>query len=290
VSNCILSFPDRTLAAAATLSGGSWLTGDLSLASLKDQDIKRVARSTDLNTASTTFSIDLGSAQDIRVVCLLGYNASKTATVRIRAGAVSNFSDGLYDQTKPFYFTMYPQGGLPWGHPDFWDGGIMPDDLIANFPRQLIAILTTGYSLQVRYLRFDISDASNSSGYFELGRCFIAPAWQPSRNLLYGITFGLETKTTSEETRGGSEFFDVWAYRRLTQFTLSLNAAQGLAQVFEMQRRIGIHDELLFVRDPDDATMVEQLRSFLCTMRELDPIANPYCDRSTAAYKLREKL
>jgi hypothetical protein len=288
MSNCILSYPDRTL--TAIVSGGSWLTGDLSLASLKDPDIKKVARSTNLNTTSTTFQIDLGSVMDIRVVSLLGHNASKTAQVRIRAGAVSNFSDNLYDQTKPFYFTMYPQGGLPWGHPNFWDGGTMPDDLIKNFPKQLIAVLTTDYSLQVRYLRFDISDTGNPDGYFELGRCFVAPAWQPSRNLLYGVTFGLETATTSVESRGGTEFFDVRAYRRVTQFTLSLNAAQGLAQVFEMQRRLGIHDELFFLRDPDDATMVEQLRSFLCTMKELSPIEDPYCDRSTASYKLREKL
>jgi hypothetical protein len=290
MSNCILAYPDRTLAAAATLSGGSWLTGELSLQSLKDADPKKVARTTNLNTNSTKFSIDLGAVMDIRCVYLLGHNASKPASVRIRAGAVSNFSDNLYDQTLPFYFTLYPQGGLPWGHPDAWDGGTMPDDLIDNFPKQLLAVLTSDYSLQVRYLQFDVSDAGNPAGFFQLGRCFVAPAWQPSRNLLPTATFGLETATTSVESRGGSDFYDVRAYRRITNFTLSLNAAQGLAQVFEMQRRLGIHDELLFVRDPDDATMVEQLRSFLCTMRELSPIENPYCDRSTAAYRLREKL
>ena len=286
--NCILSYPDRTL--TSVVSGGSWLTGDLSLDSLKDDDLNKVARSTDPSSASTTFTVDLGAVMDIRVVALLAHNASKTATVRIRAGAESNFSDNLYDQTLPFYFTMYPQGGLPWGHPDFWTGGIMPDDLIAQFPKQLIAVLTTNYSLQVRYLRFDITDTGNPDGYFELGRCFVAPAWQPSRNLLYGVTFGLESKTTSEESRGGTEFFDIWAYRRTTQFTLSINQAQGLAQIFEMQRRLGIHDELFFLRDPDDATMVEQLRSFLCRMRELSAIESPYCDRSQVEYKLREKL
>ncbi len=290
MSNCILSCPDRTLAPATALSGGSWQTGALSLASLKDPAVKKVARSTNVLTTSTTFSIDLGSAMDIRTVFLLNHNASINATVRIRAGVTSNFSTTLYDQTLPFYFTMYPQGGLPWGHPDFWTGGVMPDDLISAFPKQLIAILTSNYSLQVRYLRFDISDTGNADGYFELGRCFVAPAWQPSRNLLYGVTFGLETKTTSEETRGGAEYFDIWAYRRVTQFTLSLNAAQGLAQVFEMQRRLGVHDELLFIRNPDDATMVEQLRTFLCTMSELSPLQDPYCDRSTASYRLREKL
>lgn len=286
--NCILSYPDRTL--TAVLFGGSWLPGDLSLDSLRDQDPKKVARSTDLSTGSTTFTVDLGAVMDIRVVALLNHNASKTATVRIRAGAVSNFSDNMYDQTKPFYFTLYPQGGLPWGHPDFWDGGTMPDDLIQNFPKQLIAVLTTDYSLRVRYLRFDITDTGNPDGYFELGRCFIAPAWQPSRNLLYGFNFGLETKTTSTESRGGTDFFDLWAYRRVMQFTLDVNAAQGLAQIFMMQLRLGIHDELLFILNPEQTTMVEQLQWFLCTMKELSAIDYPYCDRNTAAYKLREKL
>jgi len=288
VSNCILSYPDRTL--AATLSGGSWLTGDLSLQSLKDPDPKKVARSTNAQTGSTTITVDLGSAMDIRCIFLLNHNASINATVRIRAGVTSDFSVNLYDQTLSFYFTMYPQGGLPVGHPDYSTGGTMPTDLIADFPKQLIAVLTPNYSLQVRYLRFDISDTGNTDGYFQLGRCFIAPAWQPSRNLLYGVTFGFETTTTSTETRAGSEFFDIRAYRRVTQFTLSLNVAQGLAQVFEMQRRIGLHDELFFLRDPDEATMVGQLQSFLCYMRELSALEDPYADRSTVSYRLRERL
>lgn len=288
MSNCLFAYPDRTLQAA--LSGGSWQSL-LPLSNLKVPELINKARTVDTQNSSTTWDEDLGSIQDVRVISLINHNASKTAIIRVRLSTGANLTNVVYDSgVIPFYTQMYPQGGLPYGHPDFWTGGVISDADLLTFPKDFYLVITGNYSIQARYARIEVFDITNPDGYFELSRCFIALAWQPGANMNYGASFGLETATTADTIPGGPNYYDIKKARRIANFGLEVNAAQGVSFPLEMQRKLDIHEELFFVYDPSDTTLVQKQRSFLCTMKELSPIDNPYFDANTAAYKLSEVL
>lgn len=289
MSNCILAYPDKSLSAAFG-GAGSWQPL-LPLTNLRVSELALKARSMSNLTSSTTFDIDLGSVQHIRILSLIQHNASPTATLRIRFSTVSDFATTVHDSGSiPFHVPKYPQGGLPFNHPDFWTGGTVDASFLIDFPKDFYYEITTDYSIQARYIRVDITDTTNPDGYFELSRCFVAPAYQPSTNMNYGASFGRESSTLADTVAGGVTYYDKRKLRRFVNFTTEINESQGSSYPLEMQRILDIHGELFFIWNPEDATMVEKQRSFLCTMKELSPLEYAYVDNNTVGYKLAEVL
>jgi len=242
--------------------------------------------------AATKFMIDLGAQIDVRVLALLDHNASPDAKIRIQVSTAANFTQDLYDSGwQPFWLPHHPQGGLPWGHPSFWDGGSCPAEDLAQFPKCRYFQLTQDYSIVARYVLVWIDDQTNPAGHFELSRCVVAPAWQPPVNMAYGAKMGWDDSATTVSTsKGGVDHFGIAPKRRVCNFTLEAPTAVGVSWFMEMQRKLGVSQELFFVYDPDDATMLEQTRSFLATRKDLSPLELPYNDRSTDSFQLREKL
>jgi len=288
MSTCLLAYPDKT--PGAVLSGGSW-EPLLPLDNLKTAPLIEKARTTDAASASTTWDTDLGAPTHIRLLALVDHNASPSATVRVRCSLSASFASTVYDSgVVSVYAPMHPAGGLPSGHPDASGGGTITQAELADFPQDLYFVLTTGYSIQARYVRVEIFDADNQSGYFQLARCFIAPAWQPGSNMNYGAAFDYESATIADSIPGGVTYYDIRTARRTVTFTLKLATAETLSQSVEMKRRLDIHGELFFVFDPDHATLVERQQSFLATIRELSPLEYAYVSTNVSAYKLAEVL
>lgn len=287
----LFAYPDRLIPSAVVtpvVSGGSWLSG-LPLANLQDADLSKVARSTNLDSASTLVNIDLGTDRGIRVWSLLRHNLSLTATLRLTAWGESSHTTLLHDTgTIPAWLTFYPPDSLPWGHPDLWNGLINIEDragymfdFIRAFSDQVIA----------RYWQLVIVDTANPDGYVELGRCILAPAWEPPSDMNYGATVGWESNATTAQTRSGKRWIDETAQWRTATCTLAgMTPGQAMSCVLDMQRRLGKSGEALFVFDPTDEYQAMWQRSFLCTMVELSPIEYPYFDANTAAFKLQEVL
>ena len=90
MANIILMYPNR--ADSGTYSNGSWVT-TLPANNLKDQDITKVARSTNCLLASTMFDVDLGASKPLRAFRLDNHNFSAGARVRISVGSTSGASD-----------------------------------------------------------------------------------------------------------------------------------------------------------------------------------------------------
>jgi len=286
MSNCLLAYPDRAL--TGTISGGSW-TG---LDRLQDDARGSLAQSADLSLASTQFTINLSAATDLKILAILDHNASMTAQIRVRIGNDNTFAENLFDSNwQPFWLAHYPQGGLPWGHPALWAGGPMPAEDYDAFPKCRYFVISDGYSISAQYVLVEINDAANPAGYFSLSRCILAPAWSPPINMEYGAQGGWDASLTNvTKSKGGVKFFEVNPKFRICNFTLDTTEAVGTAWLMEIQRKIGLDQELFFIFNPDDATMLEQSRSFLATMKALSAIEFPFFDRNTHAFQLEEKL
>lgn len=286
MANCMLGFPNRT--DAATLSGGSWTAG-LPLSLLQSRVIGKTARTVDAALASTKFDIDLGAAKKIQLIALVNHNFSLAATFRITASTSPSFSPLVYDSGwSDVWPEVYPFGTLEWEDDNWWSRKYTAEET-SGYIASLIKILPT-FKL-ARYWRIEINDTTNAAGYVQVGRLFIGPAWQPVINMSYaGASIGWETKTEVQEALGGAEYFQRRTPYRVQRFSLDAMAQdEAFSQAFEIMRRAGIDQEILFIHDPDD-TVHALRRRFLARLRTLNAIEYPYGTTNKAGFEVKELL
>jgi hypothetical protein len=249
MSNMVVGWPIHS--DDGTFSGGSWET-DLPLTNLQDELVANVARSTDAATASTVFDVDLGAAQPIFVLALVGHNLSDSATVQIRGDDATSFATATYDSGTVAAITT-AEAALSWG------------DLTR------IYVHCIGSAQTARYWRVNVYDTGNSDGYVEIGRAAVCQGWQPTINMDYGAQFGLESYTREILTDGGAAFYVERRNRRTVECAIQdLPEQEALDSWYHLQRRADRHGQFVFVYDADDSYHYE--RAFLATLREPRPI------------------
>ena len=141
-----------------------------------------------------------------------------------------------------------------------------------------------------RYWRIDINDLGNTAGYIEIGRAFFADSWQPIRNISNGCELAWNSRTAVEEAAGGAEYFDQRQPYRTFRGSLDwLDQDEALMGAMELQRRMDVWGEVLFLLDPANMTYRRQ-QSFLARLRELTPLEYPYYNAHRMAVHLKEIL
>ena len=242
----------------STLSGGSWDTS-YPLSNVQTRQLALQARTDDALAASSIIILDCGSAQKIGTCGIVNHNLQSTATVRIQGSTVSNFSTTVYDSGA---VTIY-------NHTDYF-----------------VSFAET----EARYWKISISDTTNPDGYIAIGRVFVGWIFQPTINIAYTPSMGLESTTIVQETLGGQEFFDLRPNRRV--FNASWDALtdyEAYALWYQIQRGEDISGEVVLIQDDGDTTYRAQ-RNYLGRIRTLDAFENPYVDRHSAAFEISELL
>lgn len=285
MANIMLGFPNRI--DSATLSNGAFAP-TLPLTNLQQRLIGVVARTVDATLASTKFDINLGTIQKIRVLNLTDHNLSLRASYRVTAATDSTFTTLLYDSAWPMVWPeVYPYGTLEWEDDNFWEGGYTLEE-ISGYTTSFTHILPT--NIRAQYWRIEINDTLNPDGYVQIGRPFIGPAWQPINNMSYGNSLAWETKTVVDEAISGAEYFDHRVPYRVARISIDwMSQDEAFAQAFELMRRAGTDQEILYIHDPDD-TVHALRRRFLSRIRTLNPIENPYYNINKQAFELKELL
>lgn len=285
MSNAMLGFPN--LIDGATLSEGSFVT-TLSRDNIKNRVLSKVARTSNATATSTRLKIDLGTSKIVRVFGAFNHNCTLDATYRLRASDDSTFSTTMFDSgVREVWPTVFPYGTLEWEDNNWWNGKYA-EDSISGYTTSLIT--TTPTVVFARYWYLEIFDEGNPLGYIDIGRIFLGRVWQPSLNMNYGASLGWETKTEVQESLNGTEYFQRRNPYRVQKFTLDMmHEDETFAQAFEMMRRAGIDQEVLFIHDPDEATHALR-RRFLGRMRQLSPIEYPYFNRNKLGFEIKELL
>lgn len=284
MSNIIIAFPNR--ADEAALSGGDWLTL-LPLSNLQNRRLRKVARSAGADLVDTQFDIDLAVSRTMKVIALVGHNLSVDARYRITAANNAGFTGPVYQSDwENVWPAMFQSENLEWEDDNFWDGRI-PDEFISGYPSILLHQLSGTFA---RYWRIEIDDTLNPDGWVEAGRLFMAEHWQPVYNFAYGAGFGFLSRTTVEESDGGAEYFGIKRAARIYNFTLpNITASEVYDRVFEMQRRVDVHGEILVIPDPDDENNRTR-RSFLARMLQLNPIEQRAFGLHSAPFSIKELI
>ena len=110
-------FGYKNLIDAAAVSGGNWLA-TLPLSNIKSPVLQRLARSANVQLASTRFDIDLSSAKGVGVLALVMHNLSVDAKVRISAADNASFvgtQGNLLSYTEDFSNALWTKDGVTLG-------------------------------------------------------------------------------------------------------------------------------------------------------------------------------
>lgn len=287
MANLILGFPNRV--DGATLSGGAWVEA-MPLDNLKDRLLSRVARTIDLATGSTWFTLDFGRQRNIRIIALIAHNLSFSAKLRIRGANVADYSTTVYDLESDVWGALvnadWDINALEWENDNYWAGTYTQEDLGGQ---TAVSSRILPESVNARYWRFDIKDTQNSAGFVDIGRLFIGDAFlRPRYNYAYGGSLGYETDTVVEKSLGGAEFFDPRESLRVMRFDLPLMSdEEGFSQALELTRRAGIHKEIFVVADPDDLVYGPQ-RNFLGRLRQLNPLEQAMYQLNSMSFEIKE--
>lgn len=270
-----------------TLAGGAWAAG-LPLANLQSRVLSKPARSISTDAADTQFSLALTRERPIRVVALCRHNLSIAARVRFSAYEDAGLTDERYTSGwMDVWPAVYTPMNLEWRDPNFWSGRPTAEEL-SGYPWNFIHILPQ--LVYQRYWTIEIDDEDNPAGFVEIARLFIANGWQPVQNMDLGAAIGYTSRTSVAEAQDGTEYFDTRTPYRTAAFQIGyMRTDEAMGDAFDMQRRVDIHREVLYVYDPDDTTHLVR-RSFLGRMRELSPIEQPYVTAHAAAFSIKELL
>lgn len=267
------------------LSGGSFVS-TLPISNVKNRVLARVARTTDLATASTQFDMDLGLNKRWRVLALVNHNLSLGALYRVRSGSDPTFATSDVDSGwVAVWPAVYDTDELDWDDPNFWEG-TYTDSERDGYTWTLIHKLTG--SLSARYVRVEIDDPLNANSYVQFGRVFVADGYVPSRNMVVGASLAWEDDSEIDRAYGGAEYFDERPRYRVARFTIAnLDVDEAYGKAFEIMRQAGVTKEVLIQWDPAD--IKNSLRqSFVGRLRQLGAIEHPYPLATSVAFEIQE--
>lgn len=255
----------------AEVSGGDWL-GGLPAENLLNQQPKRIARSVDLEPASTFVVFDLGEPRMLSMFALIATNLSVGSTWRIQVSASAEFGTTLLDVTLEGRPSDVVWGSLPWGALP-WNGL-----LGKNLPGGATTFYKHPVSVLGRYLRIDIDDPANPAGYVQIGRAMAGEAFSPQINMSFGVELGIVDETRKSRTIGGQVYSDRKPARR--RFSCAFDAiteAEAMGQIYDLMLEVGVSGSVLVVYDPDDSVAVLPRRTLYAQLSDLAPIvtANP---------------
>lgn len=268
MANVMVGFPNRIDGSLVT--GGAWADA-MPLANLKDRLLSRIARSINLEETSTTFLIDLGRRQSIKIFALVAHNMTLGARYRLEASNNADLSAPALSKTYDAWGRLaggrWDINALQWENRNYWLGGYTQEDIAGQTP---VASQVFPLTVTARYWRVTILDRSNQAGFAQVGRVFMGDGFlEPTINMNWGANIAYEDATTVDTSLSGVEFFDPREPVRVVRFTLAhLSPEEGLGRALELTRRAGISREVFFVWDPDDKSYGSQ-RNFLGRLRQL---------------------
>lgn len=308
VSPCLLCWPDYAKASIApnrngvvqtltpTFSGpsGGWTT-TMPIANLGLSGLYTPARSADLTTAHTQFTIDKKVSRPVRIAALIRHNLSsdlsvaQPAQVRFTVGDDNTFATFSYQSA---WITVFGSAFEPYALPQGWSGwfdGVPTVEDLAAFA-SLSCVVDCGDNQIGRYERWEINDPNNGNGYVQIGGVFSGPAYQPQINMSYSPKLYAEDTATSTQGDTGVEFWTTRTIRRIAEFQLdNIQTDEALELAFKLQMQRGVAQPLFFVLDPGTPQHLHR-GSFLARQKQLSPLENAYYDRWSMPIQLREVI
>lgn len=269
------SIGNATVSLAAGAAGATITAGD----------ILTFAGHSTVYKATATLVISPSSTGTLSISPNLTAGVAGGEAVVCRSGS---FASPLYDTGWVAAISaIYAWGSLPWGHPSWWTGQPTAEDRLSV----KIPFVRTFTTILARYWRFEIDDTTNPDAYIRLNRIFIARGIVPTYNLAYGKTsIGWLSNTKVSTTNSSRRVYQQKRSQRLLPMEMeNLAYQEAFSNFLDMQSTLDIYKQLFFIFDPDDTYLMHR-RSFLATIRELNPLSFPYFGVNNVPLELIEVI
>jgi hypothetical protein len=301
-SNCLIAFPNRS--DAATLSGGSWQSG-APLTNVQTRFLSQYARSTgvglvtpspaipDASQCSAVINVNFGQTRYVTAMALVKHNLTLSANVRLVLWTDPTQTVAAYDSGwQPAYPRFYDTVLLRWSDSNFLYGQMSLDDygvLPAIFLQMISTPGTGAVSPQAcQYASIYIQDPSNTAGYIQIGRLYMAEDWTPAHNFSFGASIGWQDPTVVDVALDGTEYYELRSKYREAIFTLNyMSISEGVNEALRICNNRGVSGDILFVWDPSNAELLQQ-RSFIGRLEELSPLQQTMRGITSMAFKIKE--
>jgi hypothetical protein len=276
---------------SGTLSGGAWQSG-LPLANIRDDDLKKVARSATAAEADTQFRIDFGTTitRYLSVLILLGHSISTAGEVEfVLTDSATDASPTRWTSGDlPAWRPVVVFGADPWGGFS-WDGGAYPEGYVS--PPEVIHKLSTVRKVGLggwRYLFCYIKDSANAAGFVDVGRFLGGPVWQPDINISYGFAVHPVDPSATRRTRGALRLVESlpgWREFRLRFGRLNDSEAWGF--VYQWMK-LGKKKPVWFAADWAQGDEIGSRRSAFCALKDTAPLTHDFHENEAWELVLEE--
>lgn len=260
------------------------------LTNLQDRDLGTIARSAGSTLSNTQILFDLGVIRTVGGIALGPTNLTPGSQYRVTSYDDAAMTDLLYDSgIKEIPGTTVDSLDLEWENPGFWYG--IEDPRVVTAP-WIIEVIPEDQlvSVAAQHWKIEIFDTGNADGFVEIGYAMIGQAFRPSLNFDENNSFGRVQLTDTVEALGGHR--DYWhrGSRRTMRVTWwRLDEPEGWGDIYRMMTRMGIHEPMFIVQDPDDLENIQK-RSFLATFRSTPELRLIIADGVTTGFEVEEML
>lgn len=129
---------------------------------------------------------------------------------------------------------------------DILDTGVISAGVISGYPHVYHVLAA---EISAKFCRIDIV---SSLSIIDIGRGYVGPVWEPTRNHSFGRGVSWADDSNSVRSEGGQIITGIGARFRVFDFALDFNSeAEMMTNAFELDREKGINDDILVMLDPD---------------------------------------
>lgn len=222
----LLGFDNHADDALAVYGGGSW---QVPPETMKSPLVSERCRSTDLDLASTQFTIDLGADRLLKLWCLTHTNLTAAALIKLTWYTAAAEVISVADWTAI--------NGCPAIDPDAIGSAHFH---IFNAPPT------------ARSAKCEIDDEANPDGYVELGRNLMLDELGLSRNPDVGADDPVEPNTPFEEADGGTRFHNRKKPKRKYVMGYDVLPAADAPKIRRLRKLCNLDRQVVIIPDPAD--------------------------------------
>lgn len=249
----ILGYENYADDAGAVYSGGSW---QVPLDNLKSPIVSNKARSTNLDLASTQFSIDLGQNRELALWCLTHTNLSEGALIRL---TWYDSSAVVIAATGWVAVNAYPE---------------IDPDFIGAAHFHVFEVPPTARSGLC-----EIDDASNTDGFVEIGRNFMCRELGIARNPDISASDDMEANTQKSSAPGGTRYSNRQTPLRKYAFGYNVitDDDDAAAKIRRLRRYCGLDKQVIIIPDVADTANYFE-RNFVGELNAMPQLTLLECD------------
>lgn len=252
----------RNLIDDATVTGTNW-TGASPVDNVQTRELADYAQ---MSAATSTITIDHGTAKDMQCLALVAHTLPDTATVTLDCG------------TTPGGTEVYAGSAT-----DVWPFTPLDGSYEGSHFAFILALPTV---VTARYVTITIAAASGK----RVGRVFLGSIFRPAVNPEYGKADDgwLPDYSFVARADNGADWVQAKTRLRSAQLAYSVLTPAEASVLHEIQRTHGTTGEVLYIPDADDLTATQQY-GFLGLLRQLTALDNPFWAHRAVAIAVDER-